>query len=96
MPIRCVRNRRAAVPLRVAVLAGLISVQPITAHATTLFGLVDTGELFASIDEGESWQIRATLAVHDAVALAAGATPSDLYLVTTSGVFYSSNAAGES
>ena len=64
--------------------------------ALTLFGMVDTGELFASTDTGVTWSARSTLTVTDAVALSAGLTPADLYLVTESGTLYTSGDAGAS
>lgn len=64
--------------------------------AATLFGLVDTGELYVSSDAGASWQIRSTLPVSDGAGLAAGTTPSDLYLATRSGSIYRSTDAGVS
>ena len=64
------------------------------AGAATWFGLVDTGELFASTNQGPSWTIRSTLPVRDAVALAAGATSAELYLVSRSGGVYRSTDAG--
>jgi photosystem II stability/assembly factor-like uncharacterized protein len=62
--------------------------------ASTLLGLVDTGEIFASTDNGVSWNVHATLPVIDAVGIAAGATSSDLYLATESGTVYRSDDAG--
>ncbi|MFN8178762.1 MAG: hypothetical protein U0167_12610 [bacterium] len=64
--------------------------------ALTLFGMVNTGELFASTNSGATWTARSTLAVTDAVALAAGLSPSNLYLVTESGTLYRSADAGVS
>jgi photosystem II stability/assembly factor-like uncharacterized protein len=66
------------------------------ASALTLFGMVNTGELFASTNSGATWTARSTLTVTDAVALAAGLSPSNLYLVTASGTLYSSGDAGVS
>jgi hypothetical protein len=66
------------------------------AAAGTLFGLVDTGELYASTDGGVSWSVRATLPVRDEVALMARATSSDLLLATRSGSIYRSLDAGVS
>lgn len=66
------------------------------AHGTTLFGLVDTGELYASANGGANWAIRSTLPVRDAVALAAGASSEELFLASTSGSFYRSDDAGAS
>ena len=44
-------------------------------HASTLFALVDTGELFASDDQGITWTVRSVLPVSDAVGLIAGSSP---------------------
>lgn len=62
--------------------------------AATLFGLVDTGELFASADGGVTWTIQSTLPVSTAVDIAAGETPSELYMATSAGVLYRSTDAG--
>jgi len=67
-----------------------------TAQAATLFGLVNTGELFASTDQGVTWTVRSTLPVRDAVAIAAGASASQLYVASASGVVYRSSDAGAS
>jgi len=69
---------------------------PAPAGATTLFGLIDTGELYSSSNGGATWSILATLAVHDAVGLAAGSSSSELYLATRSGSIYRSTNAGSS
>ena len=74
--------------------AGLTPLAPAPLHAATLFGLVDTGELFASSDQGANWTVRATLPLRDAVGLGAGATASDLFLASRSGVVYRSSDAG--
>jgi photosystem II stability/assembly factor-like uncharacterized protein len=64
------------------------------AHASTLFALVDTGELFASSDHGVTWEVRATLTVSDAVGLVAGESSLQLYLATASGTLYRSADGG--
>jgi len=64
--------------------------------AATLFALVDTGELFFSVDGGMSWDVRATLPVDDAVAIAATDVSNELVLVTRSGSVYGSADAGVS
>jgi photosystem II stability/assembly factor-like uncharacterized protein len=64
------------------------------AGGTTLFGLVDTGELFASSDGGATWTVRATLAISDAVGIAAGETSDELFIITRSGLVYRSTDAG--
>jgi photosystem II stability/assembly factor-like uncharacterized protein len=78
-----------------ALLAALV-VPAAHSYAATLFGLVDTGELYESADGGVSWSIRSTLPVSDAIALAAGATSNDLFLVSERGAFYRSANAGMS
>jgi photosystem II stability/assembly factor-like uncharacterized protein len=77
-------------------LTSLLSLTPLFAasRAATIFGLVDTGEIFVSTDQGESWTIRSTLPVRDAIALHAEATPVDLVLATRSGSVYRSSDAG--
>jgi hypothetical protein len=72
--------------------AGLAAPPP--APAATLFALVDTGELYTSADGGAEWQMRSALPAPDAVGLAAGANPLDLYLATRSGSIYHSTDAG--
>jgi hypothetical protein len=64
------------------------------ANAATLFGLVDTGELFSSSDDGATWTVRATIAVSDAVGIAAAKTSEDLFIATQSGLLYRSVDAG--
>ena len=72
----------------------LCLVSPAPANAATLFGLVDTGELFASVDGGVSWSVLSTLPVSDATAIAAAETSSELYLATESGLVYRSTDGG--
>jgi photosystem II stability/assembly factor-like uncharacterized protein len=82
-------------PLRLARFVAIaMLLVPTSVAATTLFGLVDTGELFVSSDQGINWTIRSTLPVRDAVALGAGANTSELYLASASGVVYRSTDAG--
>ena len=75
-----------------AALLGVAAVSP--ARATTLFGLLDTGELYASTNGGVAWSIHATLPVNDAGGLAAGSSTSDLFLATRSGSIYRSTDGG--
>jgi len=65
-----------------------------SAHAARLFALVNTGEIFMSADQGISWTIQSTVAVHDAVALQARLTSSDLYMASASGSIYHSADSG--
>jgi photosystem II stability/assembly factor-like uncharacterized protein len=80
--------------LALIALSLLLAVTPQQAQATTLFGLIDTGELFASSDTGETWQVRSALPVSDAVGLAAGQTSSELFLISRTGTIYYSTDAG--
>ncbi len=64
------------------------------AFALDLFGLVDTGELFVSTDEGSTWSIRSALPVRDARGLLAGTTSAELYLASESGAVFRSTDAG--
>jgi len=69
---------------------------PRAVDATTLFALVDTGELFASVDGGATWTIRSTLPVRDAVDLLRTGSGTELHLATRSGSIYLSGDGGES
>lgn len=71
---------------------GLIVASP--SGATTLFGLINTGELYSSPDQGLTWTVRSALPVRDAVALSAGSSTFQLYLASASGVVYRSPDAG--
>lgn len=64
------------------------------ARAATLFALTDTGDIFASSDQGQSWSLRTALAVHDAVALVAGQTSAQLFLAARTGTIYRSTDTG--
>ena len=72
--------------------SGLIAAS--SSGATTFFGLINTGELYSSPDQGLTWAIRSSLPVRDAVALSAGASTSQLYLASARGVVYRSPDAG--
>lgn len=74
----------------------LAALFPSAARAATIFGLVDTGELYASSDGGAHWSLRSALPARDAVALAAGIASTQLFLATQSGSFYRSDDAGMS
>jgi hypothetical protein len=63
-------------------------------RAATLFGLVDTGELFFSADGGATWSVKGTLPVSDAVAVAAAESSDELLLATRSGLVFRSVDAG--
>jgi len=65
-------------------------------QATTIFGLTDTGELFASSDNGVTWAVGGTLPVSDAQAIAAGETSNELFLASRAGLVYRSPDAGAS
>ena len=64
------------------------------ASGSTLFGLVNTGELYSSDTEGASWSVLSALPVSDAVGLAAGDASTELFLVSETGTFYRSDDAG--
>ena len=50
--------------VRIASIAVSALVLPVSAHsAITVFGLVNTGELYASTDTAVTWTIRSTLSV---------------------------------
>lgn len=66
------------------------------ASAATLFGLIDTGELYESVDNGTTWTPLSTLPATDAVGLAARLSSTDLFLATRSGSIYRSTNAGVS
>ena len=78
--------------------AALVGSLVVTSPAVGLnyFGLVDTGELFVSANNGVTWTGLSTLPVLDAVGLIAGASSSDLYLISQSGSVYRSTDAGGS
>jgi len=75
-----------------AVMAALVA-DP--THAA-IYGLLDTSELYSSANGGVTWSIAATLPASDAVGLAAGASASELFVVTRSGTVYRSSNAGAS
>jgi hypothetical protein len=77
-----------------AALFTLATLAPGVAGAATLYGLIDTGALFASSNGGSTWTLRSTLPVRDAVSLVAGGSSSELYLATESGSVYRSLDAG--
>ncbi len=85
--------RRAPVILVAAVMFGLVQAKHLDA-AGILFGLVDTGELFVSTDNGMDWMLHSDLPVRDAVALQARSNASDLFIATRSGVVYRSTNGG--
>ena len=73
------------------VLAGAFS--PASA-ATNLFGLIDTGELYKSADQGATWSAVGAVPVRDAVGLAAGASSQELFMASRSGTIYRSTNGG--
>jgi hypothetical protein len=76
---------RAAAPLLLVIASA--------ARATTLFGLVDTGELFESAD-GTTWSVRGVLPVRDAIGLVAVSSSAELVLASESGTVYRSTDGG--
>jgi len=78
----------------VAACLSTLSLGTTPAIAANVFGLVDTGEIYRSTNGGATWTGHATLAVHDAVGLAASATAADLTVVTRSGTVYQSGDGG--
>lgn len=84
---------RVGVSIVVSLVAALLSALPGTAGAH-VFGLVDTGELYRSTNGGVTWAGHATLAVRDAVGVAASATVNDLTIVTRTGSVYRSTNGG--
>ena len=63
-------------------------------EATTLFGLVSTGELYSSTNSGATWSATGAVPLNDAVGLAAGTSTSDLYMAGRSGSVYHSTNGG--
>jgi hypothetical protein len=88
------RASRSRVPGAWMVLALLVTAAP--SFASTLFGLIDTGELFSSADDGVTWTPLSTLPVRDAAALAARLSASDLFLASRAGSVYRSQDGGAS
>jgi hypothetical protein len=70
------------------------AIAPAGALAATVFGLLDTGELYRSTNNGVTWSAIGAIPVRDAVGLAAGSNSTDLYLVSRSGTVYRSTNAG--
>jgi hypothetical protein len=62
--------------------------------ATNLFGLIDTGELYKSADQGATWSAVGAVPVRDAVGLAAGASSLELFMASRSGTVYRSTNGG--
>ncbi|MFC1573060.1 T9SS type A sorting domain-containing protein [Candidatus Eisenbacteria bacterium] len=80
---------------RIGIIVCLLIMTAVPAFgAIALFGLIDTGEVFYSIDSGVSWQVQAVLPTPDAVGLVAGYSAKQLYLVTRSGTVYRSDNNG--
>jgi photosystem II stability/assembly factor-like uncharacterized protein len=84
--------------MRIAPRIGLLALALLTlapaGRAATLFGLISTGELYGSSDNGATWTVRATLSVRDAVALVARLSTTDLFLASRSGSVYHSTDGG--
>ena len=67
----------------VVLLAIALAAGPTT--AATLLGLVNTGELYSSVDNGVTWGVISTLPVSDAIGIAAASSSSELFLATEDG-----------
>lgn len=78
----------------IGVIASLLAAVALPASGATLFGLVDTGELFSSTDWGATWEVHARLPVPDAVALAAALSADEIFLATRTGTLYFSDDGG--
>ena len=76
------------------IIATLLTFAPAQALAASLFGLIDTGELYRSTNNGVTWSTIGAIPVHDAVGLAAGTNASELYLASRSGTIYKSTNGG--
>lgn len=87
---RANRNGSAAALL----LAAACTLSAPAALAATLYGLIDTGELHSSANNGVTWAPLSTLPVSDATGLAARLSSSDLFLASRSGSVYRSLDAG--
>lgn len=86
------RNRMRS--LLIAFTCAAVGYTATVARSATLFGLTDTGEMFASSNAGVTWAVVSALPLSDAVAIAAGETSNELFLVSKSGVVYRSSNAG--
>jgi len=84
------RNREGWIALQLLVVVVCWAGLPAPAQAATLYALVDTGEIFASVDGGVSWPIQGTIPVSDAAGLVAASSASELYLASRSGTVYRS------
>lgn len=73
----------------------LLALTPVPAPAARLFALTSTGEIFLSVNQGVNWSIQSTIAVHDAVALQARLSGTDLYMASASGSIYHSADSGQ-
>ena len=67
---------------------------PRGAQGTTLFGLVNTGELYSSTNGGVTWSAIGAIPLSDAVGLAAGSSATELYIAGRSGTVYRSTTGG--
>jgi hypothetical protein len=72
------------------------SLVPVSARAATIYGLLSTGELYASDDHGATWAGRTAIPVRDAVALRARSSTLELFLAAQSGFVARSSDAGAS
>lgn len=88
------RFRRLTPRPILAILGGLLMAPAVS--AANLFGLVTTGEVFRSTDDGASWTVQGAVPVSDAVELAALPVVDVLVLLTETGTVYRSEDDGES
>jgi photosystem II stability/assembly factor-like uncharacterized protein len=75
---------------------GALSALAVPLGATSLFGLLDTGEFYRSTNNGVTWVAIGAIPAPDAVGLAAGTSSSELYLASRSGTIYRSTSGGTS
>lgn len=97
MALRSARRSSSLVALAAAsaIFAGAApAFTPGTVLAATLFGLVDTGELYSSPDAGVTWSPLGAIPLRDAVGLAAGSSATDLLIAGRSGTVYRSMNGG--
>lgn len=83
---------RTLIVLAALIFVLCIGIAPV--ESATLLGLTDTGELFASSDDGVTWSVVGAVPIPDATAIAAGETSAELYLASKSGSVFRSTDSG--